>query len=183
MVATIAYLAILFFELLFSFSLAVYAISMLFSSLMGAPYVPTKQKELETILAYAKLKPNQLFIELGSGDGRVVRTAVKQYGVKGVGIDVNPVLNLWATIKAKRQKISNVSFISKNIFSYDYRDAQILYLFLMPELLLKLLPKLKAELSKKTLIISHGFPLIDWKPYLTHTINHQPFPTYFYRLS
>ncbi|MCL4375026.1 class I SAM-dependent methyltransferase [Patescibacteria group bacterium] len=183
MAAEVSYLAVLLIELVVSFSLAAYAVSMLYSSLMGAPYVPTKQKEIEAILTYAKLKPGQLFIELGSGDGRVVRTAVKQYQVRGVGIDINPLLNLWAGFLAKRQGVNRplLHFISKNIFAYDYRGADVVYLFLMPKLLKRLLPKLRRELPKHALVVSHGFALADWKPQLHHTIKHEPFPTYFYR--
>lgn len=173
---------ILLLELIFSASIAIYAVSMLYSQLKGAPYVPSNQKETEELLKLAGLKPKQLMIELGSGDGRVLRTAVKHYQVYGVGIDVNPVLNWWASFLAKRQNLSNITFISKNIFDYDLSKANVIYLFLMPELIDKLETKFNREIKPKTIVISHGFEVKFWKKYLTKKRDHKPFPTYYYQL-
>jgi len=150
---------------------------------MGAPYVPTKNKELLQFLKEAGLKKGQVFLELGCGDGRVVRTAVKEYGVKGIGIDVNPTLILWAKMKTKFYKVPGVIFRRENVFNTDLKDADVIYLFLMPELVKKLLPKMKKELKKNTLIISHGFKVEGWEKSLFKTIPNKPFPTYYYRFN
>jgi len=174
---------LILFELVFSASIAIYAVSMLYSQLKGAPYVPSNQKEIEELLKLAGLKPKQLMIELGSGDGRVLRTAVKNYKVQGIGIDVNPVLNSWATFLAKRQKLLNIKFISKNIFDYDLSKADAIYLFLMPELIDKLENKFNHEIRPKTIVISHGFEIKFWKKYLIKKRDHKPFPTYYYLIT
>jgi len=177
------YLLLLLIELAISFSLAAYSLSMLYSSVKGAPYVPTRQKELAYILHEAKLKKGSLMIEPGSGDGRVLRTAARLYGVRGIGIDVNLLLTLWARFLAYRQKIASVRFITKNIFDSDYRSADTVYLFLMPALLEKLAPILKRQLKADALVISHGFKIGGWDKRLVKQLDHRPFPTYYYRLS
>lgn len=178
------YLGLLVIELLFAISFCIYTFSLLFSSFMGSPYVPTKNKEIDEILKQAHLKKNQLFMELGSGDGRVVRRAVQQYGVKGIGVDINALLVSFSRVKTKFSKIRNISFYAKNIMDVDLRNADVLYLFLMPELIKKLTPKLEKELKTGTLIISHGFKIEAWQgKYLTDTISHVPFPTYYYRIN
>ena len=174
---------LILFELVFSASIAIYAVSMLYSQLKGAPYVPSNQKETEELLKLAGLKPKQLMIELGSGDGRVLRTAVKNFGVYGIGIDINPVLNWWATFLAKRQKLTNIKFISKNIFNYDLSNADVIYIFLMPELIDKLKDKFIMEIHPKTLVMSHGFEIKFWKKYLIKKRDHKPFPTYYYLIT
>lgn len=149
---------------------------------MGSPYVPTKNKEIELFLKEANLKKGQIFYDLGCGDGRIVRMAVKRYRVKGTGFDINPLLIFWARFLARIKKIKEAKFVTKNIFSVDLRQVDVLYLFLMPKLIEKLFPKLKNELRKNTLIVSHGFVIEGFKKKLIKKIDHRPFPTYFYKI-
>lgn len=153
----------------------------MYSSFMGSPYVPTKQKELEYILSQSGLKKGRSFFELGCGDGRVLRTAVRKYGVIGIGLDVNPLMILYAKLLSKIQNIP-CTFKQQNILYVDYRKADYIYLFLMPDLIKKLLPVLKARVKKKAVIISHGFRLNSWERFITKHIPHAPFPTFIYRL-
>lgn len=174
------YIGIIVVLLLFLSFMIVYTFLLFYSSLMGSPYVPTKQKELEYILNKAHLEKGKIFLELGCGDGRVVRTAVKKYKIKGEGIDINPLIIVYARLLARIQKIP-CEFYTKNIFEANYAKADYLYLFLMPDLLKKLLPFLEKQLKKNAIVISHGFKLQSWERYLSDTIEHAPFPTYFYR--
>jgi len=153
---------------------------LIYSQLKGSPYVPTKQKDVEVILNELQIKKGQIFYELGCGDGRVVRTAVIKYDVKGIGIDINPVLLVWARLLA-RIKSTSVIFRKENILETDLRKVDYVYLFLMPKLINKLTPKMLKELKKTSIIVSHGFKIENWpkKPY--KTILGKPFYTYFYR--
>ena len=177
------YIAFLFIECIVVGSIAAYLVSLLYSSFMGAPYVPSKQKAIEETLKKAKLKKNQLFLELGSGDGRAVRTAVKLYSVEGIGIDVNPLLVWWSKFLSDRSKLKNISFLKKNILKYDLSKADVIYLFLMPEFIKKLLSKFDKEIKKDTLVISHGFKIPTWEKYCFYTLERSLFSTYFYRKS
>ncbi|NTU46820.1 methyltransferase domain-containing protein [Candidatus Roizmanbacteria bacterium] len=181
------YLALYFVALIFEFFVAlglmVYIGSLLYSSLFGAPYVPTKRKELITFLQEAGIKKGSLFLELGCGDGRVVSTAVDVYGAVGVGIDINPVLIYWARLLAKLHKIQGkLTYKTENITKTDVSQADIIYLFLLP----KVIDQIKEKLVKKTkptvLIISHGFRIDDWDTFLVKKLDRKPFPTYFYKI-
>jgi SAM-dependent methyltransferase len=161
--------------------ICVYLLGIVWSALRGAPYVPTQQKEILHFLSKADLKKNQIFIDIGCGDGRVVATAVKKYGVKGMGIDINPLLIWLARFKAKIAHIDSVEFMVANAYTLPLKDADVIYLFLMPEMLNKLSKKIEKECKKEVLIICHGFKIRDWDKYLKDTLEHKPFPTYYYR--
>lgn len=158
-------------------------IFLIYSHLKGSPYVPSKNKEVETILSQARLKQGKILYDLGCGDGRIIRMAVSLYQVKGLGVDVNPLLLWWANFLSKRQHLVNARFIRQNLMTTDVSTADYIYLFLMPELIKKLSPRLKVQIKKNCLVISHGFKIIGWEHNLIKTIDHKPFPTYFYRLS
>lgn len=177
-----AYLVFLIIEFIIAVTLCLYTGSLLYSSIMGSPYVPTKTKELLNFLKEAKIKKGQVFLELGCGDGRVVRNAVKEYGVKGTGIDINPFLIWWAKFRAKLAKVPNVEFKVENIFKTDLSKADVIYLFLMPELLAKLQGKFEKETKKGAILISHGFKIIGWEKHNFKTIPNKPFPTYYYKI-
>lgn len=182
MLYLIAYSFLVFLMFLFALSLFVYTLFSVIAQLAGSPYVPTKQKEIEFILEKANLKKNQLFLELGSGDGRVVRTAVYRYQVKGVGVEIHPLLWLYSKLLVQIQGLKKISFKRENFFKTDLKNADVVFLFLMPNTLKRLKERLVKTGKKNVLIISHGFKIEAWDNYLQDTINHTPFPTYFYRL-
>lgn len=176
------YLLFVTLELLFAIFMFVFMVSILYSSFMGAAYVPTKKYQIDQILAEANLKSGQIFLELGCGDGRVVRRAVEKYRVLGKGIDVNPVLIFFANLRKHVKRIKNLSFERRNVFKTDLSAANIIYLFLMPEILDRLALKIRKEVKPGTLLISHGFKMISFKKNLVHEVLDRPFPTYFYKI-
>ncbi|QQG43897.1 MAG: methyltransferase domain-containing protein [Candidatus Roizmanbacteria bacterium] len=182
MFVLISYSILILLELIFAISLCIYTLSLFWSSIMGSPYVPTKKKELINFLKEARIKKGQIFLELGCGDGRVVKTAVKEYAAKGIGIDINPTLIFWAKFIAKLTKVSGIEFKVQNIFKTDVSKADFIYLFLMPKLLEKLKTKFEEESKKNAVIISHGFKILGWEKYNYKTIVNKPFPTYYYKL-
>lgn len=181
MIQPALYYIVLLLELILITSVFLYLLSLIYSSLKGAPYVPTKQKLIQNILDEANLKRGQRFLELGCGDGRVVRFAVKKYGAKGVGIDVNPLVLLLAQIKTRMENILNISFLRQNVSDADVAEFDVVYLFLLPELLDKLTDKLEKETRDRVLIISHGFQIPSFKKYHIKTVMTDPFPTYYYK--
>lgn len=184
MIILIGYILLVFLLLIFLMTVSIYTLFLLYSSFKGSPYVPTRKKVIENILKEANLKKGKLFYELGSGDGRVSRLAVKEYQVRATGIDINPLLVFWSNLLDKWQKIDrHCRFIKKNIFAIDYSQADYLYLFLMPELITKLIPKLREDLKKGCLIISHAFKVEDKKFKLVKTLEGKPFRTYYYKIN
>jgi SAM-dependent methyltransferase len=180
MISIIAYFLTLFCLIIFLASVSFYLFSDIIANFIGGPYVPTKQKEIDIILKNANLKKGQVFYDLGSGDGRLVRAAVKKYKVYGFGIEINPLLIFYARIKAKMERIDNISFKRINFFNVNLKKADIIFIFLMPGPLKKLKEKFMAECKKNVLIISHGFRIQAWEKYLIKIIFHRPFPTYYY---
>lgn len=169
--------------LIFLIFMSIYGVSLIFSSLMGAPYVPTKNKLAVDILKEIKYKKNGLFVELGSGDARITRAAVKNYPVHGMAVDVNGLLIIWSKFLSKLDGTRNrIDFVVKNILSVDLTKADYIYLFLFPALIQKLLPKFKRELKKGTIIISHGFPISKYKNRMIKQVDRLPFPTYYYKI-
>ena len=181
MIAIFLYFLAIFAELIFAVGFSAFTISFIYSSLKGSPYVPTKNNVIDRILKNAKLKPGQIFLELGSGDGRVCRRAALEFKVKAVGVDINLFLVWYAELLNKLKKTQNARFYCKNIFDIDSSKADFIFLFLMPKLISQLLPKLENEMKKNAIVISHGFKIIGWEKRLIRKLDDNPFPTYYYR--
>jgi hypothetical protein len=150
------------------------------TDLLGAPFVPTSSKIIDETLKQAKLKKGKVFIELGSGDGRVVREAVRQFKVNGTGIEINPFLLIFSRVVAIFRNIP-VKYESKNLFNVDLSKADYIFLFLLPRTLKKLGVGKLNECKRGSLIICHGFKLPGWESKLIDEIDRKTFATYFYK--
>lgn len=176
------YLIIITLSLIVVLLLIFFVFFGILTDFLGAPFVPTSSKMIREILDQSNLKKGQIFIELGSGDGRVVRFAVKNYGVSGIGIEFHPLLVWYSNFVSKITGLKNIVFKRQNFFSTDLSKANVLFLFLLPKALKKLRPKILKECKKGTLIISHGFKIEDWNKYLVKKQNRELFPTYYYKI-
>lgn len=183
MLSLILYIILLFALLIFLIFMSVYGLSLILSSLMGAPYVPTQKRLALEILKEIKFKKNSLFVELGSGDGRIVRTAVKHYPIRGMAVDINGLLVIWSKFLSKLDgTYPRINFVTKNILAFNLTKADYIYLFLFPALIDKLIPKFNKELKNGAIIISHGFPITQYKNKLIKQVDRSPFPTYYYKI-
>lgn len=172
--------------LLISLSLSlfclIWALGSIVGDLAGAPYVPTSEKLVDEILEAAKLKKDQLFLELGSGDGRIVIRAAERFKVRGVGVEINLLLYLLAWIKAKFKKDLSLQFLWTNFNQVLLTEADVIYFFLTRRGVKNLKSKLEQECKRGCLVISHGFEIPGWEKYLVRKQTRDPFSTYFYRL-
>ena len=135
------------------------------SRLPDVIFVPTPQEVVDDMLRLAGVKKGDVLYDLGSGDGRIPITAAKRYGVRGVGIDIDPDRVTEALENAKRAGVTKlVQFRLDDIFMADFREATVITLYLLPELNVKLRPRLLAELKPGTRIVSHQFDMGDWRP-------------------
>ncbi len=129
------------------------------------PYVPTTEPAVEAMLDLAKVTKNDVVYDLGCGDGRIVITAAKKFGARGVGIDINPERIAEARANAKKAGVEHlVRFIEQDLFEADIREASVVTLFLLSSVNLKLRPKLLAELRPGARVVSNTFDMGDWKP-------------------
>ena len=127
------------------------------------PYVPTPQNVVDGMLKLGEVKKGDVLYDLGSGDGRIVVTAAKQFGVKGTGIDINPERIKEANENAQKEGVTElVRFLNQDLFEADIKDATVVTLYLLPSINLKLRPKLWKDLKPGTRIVSHSFDMGDW---------------------
>ena len=128
-------------------------------------FVPTPPETVDEMLRQAHLKKGDVLYDLGSGDGRIPIAAAKQYGVRAVGIDIDPKLVEEAKETARREGVENlVSFRNEDMFLTDVREATVVTLYLSNTLNVMLRPKLLRELRPGSFIISHDFRMGDWVP-------------------
>lgn len=129
------------------------------------PYVPTPEEVVEQMLKLAAIHKGDVLYDLGSGDGRIVITAAKRFGIRGVGIDINPERIREAKENAERAGVSNlVTFREGDLFQADISQATVVTMYLLPSVNIRLKPKLLRELKPGSRLISHDFDMGDWKP-------------------
>jgi len=135
-------------------------------------FVPTPQEVVDEMLRLANVKKGDVLYDLGSGDGRIPITAARKFGVRGVGIDIDPQRIAEANENAKRSGVTDlVKFRQEDLFKADFREATVVTLYLLPDLNEKLRPRLWAELKPGTRIVSHQFEMGNWKPEKTVELN------------
>ncbi|HEX8439953.1 SAM-dependent methyltransferase [Archangium sp.] len=129
------------------------------------PYVPTPQGVVDDMLELAGVKRGDVLYDLGSGDGRIVVTAAKRFGVHGVGIDINPERIQEAEANARAAGVEDLArFRQEDIFKTDIGDATVVTMYLLPSVNNRLKPKLLGELRPGTRIVSHAFDIEGWEP-------------------
>lgn len=128
-------------------------------------FIPTPPEAIDTLLDLANLTATDVVYDLGSGDGRILIQAAQQYGVRGVGIDIDAQRVAEGREKAKLAGVSDrVSFHQQDLFESDFREASVVILYLLPHLNLKLRPKLLQQLKPGSRILSIDFDMGDWQP-------------------
>lgn len=129
------------------------------------PYVPTTEEAVQAMLKLADVKKTDIVYDLGCGDGRIVISAAKEYGARGVGIDINPQRIQEARENAKKASVESlVRFEENDLFEADIHEANVVTLFLLESINMRLRPKLLKDLRPGTRIVSNTFGLGDWKP-------------------
>jgi ubiquinone/menaquinone biosynthesis C-methylase UbiE len=127
-------------------------------------YVPTPQSAVDRMLEMAKIQKGDLLYDLGCGDGRIMVTAAKRYGIKAVGYDIDP-----ERIKESRENVRTngvehlVTIRQADIFTLDLRDADVVTLYLLPQLNVRLMPQLRL-LKPGSRIVSHDFDMRGAEP-------------------
>jgi SAM-dependent methyltransferase len=132
---------------------------------LDVPYVPSPNAVVNGMLKLADVKKGDVVYDLGCGDGRIVITAAKEFGAKGVGVDINPERIQEARENAKKAAVEEmVKFEENDLFKASIGDATVVTLYLLPDVNVRLRPKLLKDLKPGTRIVSHSFDMGDWKP-------------------
>jgi ubiquinone/menaquinone biosynthesis C-methylase UbiE len=128
-------------------------------------YVPTEQEVVEKMLDMAKVKKSDLVYDLGCGDGRIVATAAKKYGAKGVGVDIDPERIKDSKKTLKKFEVEGMVDIREGdaLKVKDLNKATVIMLYMLPQFMEKLEPQAK-KLKPGTRIVAHDFAFPNWKP-------------------
>ncbi len=136
------------------------------------PYVQTPANVVKAMLETAKVGPKDFVIDLGSGDGRMVITAAKEYGARGFGVDHDARLVRLANANAAKAGVSDrASFYARDLYKTDVQRATVMSLYLLPEVNLMVRPKLLRELRPGTRIVSHDYDMGEWKPDIAFSLD------------
>ena len=139
---------------------------------LDVPYVPTPYEVVMEMLTIANVGKDDVLYDLGSGDGRIVITAAKKMGCRGVGVEINPRRIEDSRENAVREKVTDrVQFLQQDLFKADIREATVVAIYLLQSVNLKLRPKLLHELKPGTRIVSHNYNMGEWKPDKTSEVN------------
>jgi precorrin-6B methylase 2 len=140
---------------------------------LDVPFVPTPQSVVDRMLELANVKKGDKLYDLGSGDGRIVITAARQYGARGVGIDLDPVRIREARDNAHKAGVDKqVTFIAGDLFKADLSDADVVTLYLLTSVNRDLRPQLWQQLKVGTRVVSHAFDMgSEWPPERTESVD------------
>jgi hypothetical protein len=129
-----------------------------------APYVPTPMVVVEKMLEMAKVTGSDILYDLGCGDGRIVITAAKRYGTRGVGIDLEPERIKESKAYAKQAGVEDlVEFLLQDVMKSDISEATVVTLYLLPESNAILRPILEEQLKEGARVVSHNYHMPDWQ--------------------
>ena len=135
-----------------------------------APYVPTPQEVVERMLDLAKVTKDDFVVDLGCGDGRIVVTAAKKYGARGLGVDIDPVRIEEANANAKAAGVTGlVEFKLQDALKTDVSRATVVTTYLLSQSNLKVRPLITKQLKPGSRIVTHSFSMGDWTPEKTDT--------------
>lgn len=132
---------------------------------LDVPYVPTAHEVVKAMLDLTGVKDGDIVYDLGCGDGRIVIEAARRAAIKGVGIDLDPDRIAESKINAEKAGVEHkVNFMVGDLFEADFSDANVLAMYLLPSVNLKLRPIILEKLAPGTRIVSHAFDMRDWQP-------------------
>lgn len=136
-----------------------------YSMITGAPFVPTEMRQVRRMLKAAELKKGQVVYDLGSGDGRLVHTASREYGAKGIGYELSPFVWIWAKFLSLFWR-SKAELRFGNFWKADLSDADVIVCYLLPHSMERMKTDLIPNLKPGAIIVSHAFRihgLTPWK--------------------
>lgn len=132
--------------------------------LNAGPYVPTPTIIVTEMLKMGDISPADFILDLGSGDGRIPITAAKEYGARGMGVDIDERLVKLANDNAAKAGVADrVTFAKRDLFEMDLSEATVVTTYLLPSTVTRLVPRMLAEMKPGSRVISHDYPLSPWQ--------------------
>jgi precorrin-6B methylase 2 len=135
------------------------------------PYVPTPQEVVDRMLELAQVKKGDVVYDLGAGDGRIVVTAAKKYGVRAIGFEIDPQRIKESTENITKAGVGHlVEIRQQDIRTVDLSPASVLTMYLLPEVNLMIRPTIWKQMKPGSRVVSHDFDMGDWKPLKTENM-------------
>lgn len=128
-------------------------------------FVPTRHVVADAMLKLARVRPDDVVYDLGSGDGRIVILAAQKYGARGFGVEIDPrLIEIAREVAREGQVADRVTFVEGDLFTTDLSKATVVTLYLSSRVNRQLEPKLRRQLQPGTRIVSHQFRIGNWVP-------------------
>ena len=157
------------------------AVAMASSAFGDAPFVPTGNSSVRKIMEIVRVKPGEIFYDLGSGDGRLVRAAARA-GARAYGFERVRLLALWGNLLPRLQGMGDRAVGRRgNFFAENFGDADIVFVYLFPEAMIRLEEKCRRELKPGARVISRAFTFPGWPPEAVFRFGKYNPPLYVYR--
>lgn len=147
----------------------------------AAPYVPTRQADVERLLRLANITSTDVVYDLGAGDGRFVMTAAKRYGVRALGFEISVLPYLVAQLRIRLAGLGRLASMRyQDFYHQSLSEATVVVCFLTPGAMARLGPKFRRELRPGTRVLSYAFAIAGWTPDLKDKPNPQTMAVYVY---
>ena len=141
----------------------VWAIALMISNFFDAPWVPLRMGVVDRMLELANIKPGELVVDLGSGDGRLLMRASKNYRARGIGYEINPIIVWLCRLDMLMRRMNNdIKIIQQDMHRADISRADVILTYLLPEANQSLEKKVMTEAKPGARIISNAFCYPDW---------------------
>ena len=141
------------------------AMMVIVPALFGAPWHPISRRDLKRALDFCDAKAGERLVDLGSGDGRVLIAAAKEYDLIGTGIEIDPIKVWLANLRVRWAGVQDkVKIVQANIFDTDYGEADILFIYLTHQALDRLFPKILEQLKPNVKILCYRFCIQGMTP-------------------
>ena len=163
-------LAIIF--LLLNVIFAIFLLYLCLAFVTGAPFVPSHRRAVNAMIALSHLEPGMIMYDLGSGDGRTLFAAAKK-GAMAIGFEINPILVVWTKLRILFSPLhQRIKVHWKTLWRADLRDADVVYVYLLPHRMKQLEKLLKKQLKPNSIVVSNSFIFPHWKILRKDTTNH-----------
>jgi SAM-dependent methyltransferase len=132
---------------------------------LDAPYIASDLEVVDAMLGMAEVRPDDYVIDLGSGDGRILIAAARSLGARGLGVDIDPDRIEEANANARAAGVTTrVSFRRQDLFETALAEADVLTLYLLREVNLRLRPRILTQMRPGTRVVSHDYDMGEWRP-------------------
>ncbi|MEK7541256.1 MAG: hypothetical protein AAB533_00155 [Patescibacteria group bacterium] len=140
------------------------AYTLIIATNKGSPYAPTRATRIAAVLEYAEARPEELLVDLGSGNGGVLIAAAER-GIRARGVEINPFWVWYSRRRILRRGLGHLATVVRDdLFTHPFADANIIFMYLVPPAMERLAPRIRREAAPGTRVVVHRFPLPGWTP-------------------